>query len=174
MHYYNTVIFLSILSRTMKPMPRFVTSLFTCTLRWQKPIILFYRRMFAALCSLPSASQLAHSICLGHEPNQGISLHKFLALSTFIIVVVIVALVELQLSEAELNLWICWTLWDSKFCYITNHWEAIGHFSIAFFHCFKTSPRAKLFSWKWVWFTSKWTYRWNAFSYITMVSNEDS
>ena len=27
--------------------------------------------MFAALCSLPSASQLAHSICLGHEPNQG-------------------------------------------------------------------------------------------------------
>lgn len=33
--------------------------------------ILFHRRMFAALRSLPSASQLAHSICMGHEPNQG-------------------------------------------------------------------------------------------------------
>ena len=35
------------------------------------PLILFYRRMFAALCSLPSASKLAHSICMGHEPSQG-------------------------------------------------------------------------------------------------------
>ncbi|XP_020604461.1 helicase with zinc finger domain 2-like isoform X3 [Orbicella faveolata] len=29
-----------------------------------------HRRMFAVLRSLPSASQLAHSICMGHEPNQ--------------------------------------------------------------------------------------------------------
>ncbi|KAJ7378386.1 helicase [Desmophyllum pertusum] len=29
-----------------------------------------HRRMFAALCDLRCASQLAHSICMGHEPDQ--------------------------------------------------------------------------------------------------------
>ncbi|KAL9956676.1 hypothetical protein ACROYT_G038193 [Oculina patagonica] len=29
-----------------------------------------HRRMFTALCSLPEASQLVHSICMGHEPSR--------------------------------------------------------------------------------------------------------
>lgn len=41
--------------------------------------------MFAALRSLPSASRLAHSICMGHEPNQGQQyLNNYRTLSTFI------------------------------------------------------------------------------------------
>ena len=39
----------------------------------------------------------------------------------------------------------------------------IGHFWFAFRLCFKTSPRAKLFLWKWVWFAWKWTCGGNTF-----------
>ena len=41
----------------------------------------------------------------------------------------------------------------------------IGHFRVAFRLCFKTSPHAKLFLWKWVWFPWKWTCRWKKVSY---------
>ncbi len=40
----------------------------------------------------------------------------------------------------------------------------IGHFRVTLCLRFKTSLRAKPFKWKWVWFTWKWTCRWNSFS----------
>jgi len=57
------------------------------------PMILLYRRMFAALRSLRSASRLAHSICIGREPNQGQQyLNNYRARRTFIVFVVIVVI----------------------------------------------------------------------------------
>ena len=41
----------------------------------------------------------------------------------------------------------------------------IGHFRVAFCLCFKTSPGAKPFIWKCVWFAWKWTCEWKLFSY---------
>lgn len=38
--------------------------------------------------------------------------------------------------------------------------------------CFKTSPCAKRFLWKWVWLRWKWSYRWNTLIFITMVRHE--
>ena len=60
--------------------------------------ILFHRRMFAALCSLPSASQLAHSICMGNEPNQGQLYINFnLLVHFFVLLLVSVLLMTMNL-----------------------------------------------------------------------------
>ena len=41
----------------------------------------------------------------------------------------------------------------------------IGHFRVSLCLCFKTSPSAKRFTWKWVWLTWKWlTWRRNTFT----------
>ena len=42
--------------------------------------------------------------------------------------------------------------------------EQIGHFRVVFCLCFKTSPSAKPFIWKWVWFAFEWTCEWKWFS----------
>ena len=50
------------------------------------------------------------------------------------------------------------------FSYGPSQARGISQFRVAFAPCSRTSPHAKIFVWKWVWFAWKWTYRRNAFS----------
>ena len=71
---------------------------------------------------------------------------------------------------ASKHVWFC-TMWPGRakglfpfrVTCIACKTTTIGHFRVTLCLCFKTSLRAKPFTWKWVWFAWKWTRRRNTF-----------
>ena len=55
--------------------------------------------------------------------------------------------------------------WVLKMADRRCHVASIGHFRVPLCLCFKASPSAKPFLWKWLWFTCKWNCMQNSFSY---------